>query len=176
MDPSILVTGGAGYIGSVTVERLVSAGRRVVVLDDLSKGHRAAVAPGVPLVEGDVGDADLVERVLRENGVEAVIHFAAMSLVGESMEQPFLYVGDNVRNALNVLEEAVGQVALDELGPRVDRLTMTKEQIVDDDNLVSLVYQFLSDDAADVARSACYQYLHTLSSRGFSFTDNVSFL
>ncbi len=104
MDPSILVTGGAGYIGSVTVERLVRAGRRVVVLNDLSKGHRQAVAPGVSLVEGDVGDRELVERVLRENGVEAVIHFAAMSLVGESMERPADYYESNVVAGGRLLE------------------------------------------------------------------------
>jgi UDP-glucose 4-epimerase len=104
MDPSILVTGGAGYIGSVTVERLARAGRRVVVLDDLSKGHRAAVAEGVPLIVGDVGDRDLVGRLLREHRVEAVIHFAAMSLVGESMERPADYYESNVVAGARLLE------------------------------------------------------------------------
>jgi UDP-glucose 4-epimerase len=104
MDPSILVTGGAGYIGSVTVERLARAGRRVVVLDDLSKGHRSAVIEGVPLIVGDVGDRELVGRALREHRVESVIHFAAMSLVGESMERPGDYYESNVVAGARLLD------------------------------------------------------------------------
>ena len=92
----ILVTGGAGYIGSVTVERLVDAGRCVVVLDDLSKGHRDAVPGGVPLIVGSVGDAELASSVLREYDVDSVIHFAAKSLVGESMTRPGEYYETNV--------------------------------------------------------------------------------
>jgi len=96
MSSSVLVTGGAGYIGSVTVERLLAAGRRVVVLDNLSKGHRSAVPPDVPLVTGDIGDTELVARVLREHEVDSVVHFAAMSLVGESMDRPAEYYDNNV--------------------------------------------------------------------------------
>jgi len=96
MVSSVLVTGGAGYIGSVTVERLVAAGFRVAVLDDLSKGHRSAVADGVPFFRGDVGDTALVTSILREHDVDAVVHFAAMSLVGESMEKPAEYYDNNV--------------------------------------------------------------------------------
>jgi UDP-glucose 4-epimerase len=101
---SVLVTGGAGYIGSVTVERLARAGHRVVVLDDLSKGHRAAMHEGVPLVVGDIGDRELVTGTLREHAVEAVIHFAAMSLVGESMERPGDYYENNVVAGVRLLE------------------------------------------------------------------------
>jgi UDP-glucose 4-epimerase len=104
LDPSILVTGGAGYIGSVTVERLVEAGRRVVVLDDMSKGHRSAVSGGVPLVVGDVGDVELVGRTLREHDVSAVIHFAARSLVGESMRKPAEYYDSNVVRGSRLLD------------------------------------------------------------------------
>jgi UDP-glucose 4-epimerase len=96
MPSSILVTGGAGYIGSVTVERLIGAGRRVVVLDDLSKGHRDAVPEGVPLVVGSIGDREFVASVLREHDVGSVIHFAAKSLVGESMSRPGDYYEANV--------------------------------------------------------------------------------
>jgi UDP-glucose 4-epimerase len=96
MGSSVLVTGGAGYIGSVTVERLKGAGCRVVVLDDLSKGHRSAVPSNVPLVVGDIGDEQLVASILREHQVDSVIHFAAMSLVGESMERPADYYDNNV--------------------------------------------------------------------------------
>ena len=99
---SILVTGGAGYIGSVTVERLAEAGHRVVVLDNLSKGHRDAMHEGVPLVVGDIGDRELVARTLREHEVEAVVHFAAMSLVGESMEKPGDYYQNNVVSGIRL--------------------------------------------------------------------------
>jgi len=104
MASSVLVTGGAGYIGSVTVERLVDAGRRVVVLDDLSKGHREAVHPGARLVVGSVGDAPLVSSLLREHGVDAVIHFAALSLVSESMRRPGDYYDCNVVQAARLLD------------------------------------------------------------------------
>jgi UDP-glucose 4-epimerase len=96
MPSAVLVTGGAGYIGSVTVERLLEAGRPVVVLDNLSKGHRSAVPDGVTFVEGDIGDVSLVEDLLSKHDVDSVVHFAAMSLVGESMEKPAVYYENNV--------------------------------------------------------------------------------
>jgi UDP-glucose 4-epimerase len=101
---SILVTGGAGYIGSVTVERLLDAGRDVVVLDDISKGHRDALPDDVNLVVGDIGDVDLVKRTLRRHDVESVIHFAARSLVGESMENPATYYETNVVRSCRMLD------------------------------------------------------------------------
>ncbi len=100
---SVLVTGGAGYIGSVTVAQLVARGERVVVLDNLSRGHRAAVDPGATFVEGSVGDRDLVERLVREHDVDACVHFAALAYVGESVEQPELYYENNVGNGLALL-------------------------------------------------------------------------
>ncbi|MBN2564995.1 MAG: UDP-glucose 4-epimerase GalE [Candidatus Eisenbacteria bacterium] len=103
MEGAVLVTGGAGYIGSVTVERLVSAGRRVVILDNLSKGHRSAVPAGAKLVVGDIGDERLVGELIKGHGVEAVIHFAAMSLVGESMERPAEYYDNNVIRGCRLL-------------------------------------------------------------------------
>ena len=104
---SVLVTGGAGYIGSVTVERLVVEGRRVVVLDDLSKGHREAVMPGVPLLQGDVGDVEVVKGIVAEHGVDSVIHFAAKSLVAESMERPGEYYDANVVRGARLLDALV---------------------------------------------------------------------
>jgi len=101
---SVLVTGGAGYIGSVTVERLVSEGRRVVVLDDLSKGHREAVHEGAVFVEGRIGDVDVVTRLVKEHGITSVIHFAARSLVGESMERPGEYYEANVVDGAKLLD------------------------------------------------------------------------
>lgn len=103
----VLVTGGAGYIGSVTVECLIEQGNTVAVLDNLSQGHREAVHPEARLFEHDLADKKPVEAVMREFQPEVVMHFASRTLVGESMEEPFLYLGENVRNGLNLLESAV---------------------------------------------------------------------
>jgi len=104
---NVLVTGGAGYIGSVVVERLIEMDKAVVVVDDLSQGHRDAVHPEATFERVDLADRGAVERVFRHHKPDAVMHFAARSLVGESMEQPFLYLGENVTNGLNVLKSAV---------------------------------------------------------------------
>ena len=85
---TILVTGGAGYIGSVTTELLRSRGEHVVVLDNLSRGHRGAVAPDITFYEGNVGDRDIIARITRTHDIEACIHFAAFAYVGESVRNP----------------------------------------------------------------------------------------
>ncbi len=103
----ILVTGGAGYIGSIVTEALIEAGEEVVVFDNLSQGHRAAVHPQAHFVEGDLKDAAAVDALFDEFEPEAVMHFASNTLVGESMAQPFLYIGDNVTNGLNLIRSAV---------------------------------------------------------------------
>ncbi len=95
-DRPVLVTGGAGYIGSVTVERLLAAGHRVVVLDDLSTGHRAAVPEGVPLHIGDTADLGLLRKIADDHSPAACIHFAAFSAVGESVANPAKYMDNNV--------------------------------------------------------------------------------
>ena len=100
----VLVTGGAGYVGSVSVEALVAAGHDVVVLDDLSKGHREAVAPGARLVEGSYANAGLLGALLAETSVDAVLHCAARSLVGESVANPALYYRENVAGGVALLE------------------------------------------------------------------------
>lgn len=100
----ILVTGGAGYIGSVAVEELIKNGETVMVIDDLSQGHREAVHPEAELTVMDLADCGRLDTVMADFAPEAVMHFAARSLVGESMENPFLYLGDNVTNALNLLK------------------------------------------------------------------------
>lgn len=100
---SILVTGGAGYIGSVTTELLRTRGEQVVVLDNLSRGHRAAVADGVPFYQGNVGDSELVAKIVREHEVDACVHFAAFAYVGESVAQPTLYYENNVEQGIRLL-------------------------------------------------------------------------
>ena len=100
----ILVTGGAGYIGSVVVEQLVEAGESVVVFDNLCQGHAGAVHPGARLVVGDLADRSAVDAVFADFQPEAVMHFASHTLVGESMERPFRYLGENVTNGLNLLQ------------------------------------------------------------------------
>jgi UDP-glucose 4-epimerase len=100
---NVLVTGGAGYIGSHTVERLRSRGDRVVILDNLELGHRQAIGD-TPLVVGDTRDTILVERILREHHIEAVIHFAAYKAAGESMTNPAKYFENNVGGTLGLLE------------------------------------------------------------------------
>jgi UDP-glucose 4-epimerase len=97
----VLVTGGAGYLGSVCAAHLVETGHEVVVVDDLSTGHRDAVPEGCAFVEGDV--TETVDQVLAD-GVDGVLHFAARSLVGESMEQPEKYWQGNVVTTLALLE------------------------------------------------------------------------
>ena len=104
---SILVTGGAGYIGSIVTEELIDQGEQVVVFDNLSYGHRAAVHPDAAFVEGDLADRGAVRAVFERHSIDAVMHFASYTLVGESMDYPFKYLGDNVTNGLNLLREAV---------------------------------------------------------------------
>ncbi|MEA3336334.1 MAG: UDP-glucose 4-epimerase GalE [Chloroflexota bacterium] len=103
----ILVTGGAGYIGSIVVEQLVGKGQSVIVLDNLYQGHRKAVHPNAVFVEGDLADRALVDSVMAKHRPEAIMHFASHTLPGESMEEPFLYIGENVTNGLNLMQSAV---------------------------------------------------------------------
>ena len=102
-----LVTGGAGYVGSHVVLALLDRGDEVVVLDNLSTGHRAAVAPGAAFVKADLGSAKDVAEVFAGWRFDAVFHLAALSLVGESMRQPLHYVRANVNNSVGLAEAAV---------------------------------------------------------------------
>ncbi|PTR33823.1 UDP-galactose 4-epimerase [Luteibacter sp. OK325] len=99
---TVLVTGGAGYIGSHTVQQLIARGDRVVVIDNLSTGFREAVG-GAAFVEGNVGDCELVSRTLETYQVDAVLHFAAHTVVPESMSDPLKYYGNNTCNTRNLL-------------------------------------------------------------------------
>ena len=100
----VLVTGGAGYIGSVVTEGLVNDGHNVVVYDNLSKGHRGAVVEGADFVEGDLVDAGKLRQTLSDNRIDAVIHMAASSLVGESVEKPAKYYQNNLVAGLVLLD------------------------------------------------------------------------
>lgn len=102
----VFLTGGAGYIGSVTAELLLDQGHDVVVFDNLERGHRAAVDPRARLVVGDLRDAPVIRSAMLEARPDAVMHFAAYALVGESMERPELYFRNNVIGGLNLAEAA----------------------------------------------------------------------
>ncbi len=107
MTGRVLVTGGAGYIGSVVVDQLLARACRVVVLDDLSTGHRAAVADGAEFVEASIGDRAVVEALLARQPVDAVVHLAASALVAESVAHPEKYRANNVTAARVLLEAAI---------------------------------------------------------------------
>lgn len=101
---NVLVCGGAGYIGSHTVYELIERGHSVVVVDSLIKGHKAAIHNEAKFYLGDIRDEEFMDRVFRENQIDAVIDFAAFSLVGESVNEPFKYYENNVYGTLKLLE------------------------------------------------------------------------
>jgi len=101
------VTGGAGYIGSVTVELIRNMGKAVVVIDDLCRGHRTAVDPDVPFYRGQVGDRALLKRITQEHKIEACVHFAALASVGESVSEPAKYFENNVAQGVALLDVLV---------------------------------------------------------------------
>jgi UDP-glucose 4-epimerase len=101
---NVLVTGGAGYIGSVVVEQLLARSHQAVVYDNLSRGHRQAVAPEAVFIEGDLADRSRLIRAFEQHQIEAVIHMAAYALVGESVSEPRLYFANNLVNGHSLLE------------------------------------------------------------------------
>lgn len=107
MAMKIFVTGGAGYIGSICVEQMLDRGHEVAVLDNLSEGHRAAVDPRATFFQADLADREAVSRAIGGYAPEAVMHFAANALVGESMTNPSKYFRNNVANGLNLLDAMV---------------------------------------------------------------------
>jgi len=107
---NILVTGGAGYIGSHAVRKLIEAGHTVTVLDNLSYGHQAAIPDDVPFYQVDLKETDRIEEILQKHQIQAVMHFAALISVGESVQKPLLYYQNNTAGAMSLLEamERVG--------------------------------------------------------------------
>ena len=104
---AILVAGGAGYIGSVTVELLRGAGERVVVLDNLVRGHRPSLDANVPFYQGNIGDRTLLARIAAEHQLESCIHFAAVTFVGESVKNPAWYYENNVEQGIALMSALV---------------------------------------------------------------------
>jgi UDP-glucose 4-epimerase len=100
----ILVSGGAGYIGSVATEKLIAQNYDVVVFDNLYQGHSKAVHPEASFVLGDLADKTSIQGAIKRHKPDAVMHFASYSLVGESMQKPFKYLQENANNGLNLLE------------------------------------------------------------------------
>ena len=107
MGRNVLVTGGAGYIGSVVVEQLLARGDTPIVLDDLSTGHRAAVAPGVEFIRGNVGDSRALEQLFARHRIDALMHLAAFALVAESVADPAKYRANNVTAGRVLLDATV---------------------------------------------------------------------
>src|SRR6476659_6070002 len=103
----ILVVGGAGYIGSVCTELLLNEGHTVAVFDNLSEGHRAAIDRRANFFEGDLADLEKIRSTLAEFQPEAVMHFAASALVGESMQDPSKYFRNNIGHGLNLLDAMI---------------------------------------------------------------------
>ncbi|NOW89305.1 UDP-glucose 4-epimerase [Clostridium beijerinckii] len=104
---SILVCGGAGYIGSHTVHELIKQNKDVIIVDNLQSGHMKAVNPKAKFYKGDIRDSEFLDKVFSENKIDAIIHFAANSLVGESMVKPLLYFNNNVYGMQILLESMV---------------------------------------------------------------------
>lgn len=105
--PTILVTGGAGYVGSHAVLALLEAGFRAVVLDDLSTGDRALVPPGVPLIEGKAGDEALLGQLIGEHGIQSVLHFAGSIVVEDSVADPLAYYANNTGESRRLIAACV---------------------------------------------------------------------
>jgi UDP-glucose 4-epimerase len=107
MTDRFLVTGGAGYVGSHMVDLLIRQGANVVVIDDLRQGHREAIPPGVKLVVGDIANREMLDNVLAEGPWRAAFHFAALSLVGDSMRQPLRYLSENVGGSFVLIDACI---------------------------------------------------------------------
>src|SRR5215813_12995053 len=101
---AVLVTGGAGYIGSVAVEDLIARGEKVAVLDNLVYGHRTAIDPDIPFYDGSIGDKELVARIVSDHDIDACMHFSAYAYVGESVAEPAKYFQNNFVDTLHLLD------------------------------------------------------------------------
>ena len=155
-----LVTGGAGYVGSHVVKALVDRGDEVVVIDDLRQGHRAAVPPAVELVSIDLADRRRVGEVFAGWKFDAVLHFAALSLVGESMRDPLRYCIDNLSNSLIVADAAVKSGCL--------RFVLSSTAA-----LFGFPKRIPIDEEAEVAPGSAYGESKLMVERGLDWADKV---
>ncbi len=155
-----LVTGGAGYVGSHIVKALVDRGDEVVVIDDLRQGHRAAVPPSVELVTIDLADRNRVAEVFAGWKFDAVFHFAALSLVGESMRDPLRYCIDNLSNSLIVADAAVKSGCL--------RFVLSSTAA-----LFGFPKRIPIDEEAEVAPVSAYGESKLMVERGLDWADKV---
>lgn len=156
----ILVTGGAGYIGSTVARRLVETGNRVVVLDNLSQGHRAAVPDEATFVHGDLENQELIDQVLADQQPDAIMHFASRTLVGESMEDPLLYLDDNVRHGINLMKSAVAH--------DIDRFILSSTA-----NLFGTPEQVPIDEEADIDPGSPYGESKYVLERTLHWLDEI---
>ncbi|WP_043361560.1 UDP-glucose 4-epimerase GalE [Belnapia sp. F-4-1] len=160
MGGRYLVTGGAGYVGSHVVKALVDRGDEVVVIDDLRQGHRAAVPPSVKLVSIDLADRRQVADVFAGWTFDAVLHFAALSLVGESMRDPLRYCIDNLSNSLIVADAAVKAGCL--------RFVLSSTAA-----LFGFPKRIPIDEEAEVAPVSAYGESKLMVERGLDWADKV---
>ena len=101
---SVLICGGAGYIGSHNVRAFTAHGEDVIVVDNLETGHKASIPEGIKFYEGDIRNSEVLDKIFTENKIEAVVHFCAYSLVGESVDKPLKYFNNNVGGMISLLE------------------------------------------------------------------------
>lgn len=160
MAGRFLVTGGAGYVGSHVVRALVARGDQVVVLDDLRQGHRAALPAGVELVVADLADRRRVAEVFAAWKFDAVLHFAALSLVGESMRDPLRYCIENLSNSLGLADAAVKAGCL--------RFVLSSTAA-----LFGFPKRIPIDEAAEVAPVSAYGESKLMVERGLAWADQV---
>ncbi|MDB5373136.1 MAG: galE [Belnapia sp.] len=160
MTGRFLVTGGAGYVGSHVVRALVARGDAVVVLDDLRQGHRAALPDGVELVVADLADRRRVAEVFAAWKFDAVLHFAALSLVGESMRDPLRYCIENLSNSLGLADAAVKAGCL--------RFVLSSTAA-----LFGFPKRIPIDEEAEVAPVSAYGESKLMVERGLAWADQV---
>jgi len=146
IDRHVLITGGAGYIGSICVEQLCESGHNVTVIDDISQGHPAAVDRRARFIQARVGDDAKVSQLLKESEAEAIIHFAASALVPESMANPGKYFRNNVSDTINLLNATVGagitSVAVQSYGASTSGGTVDAIRLSNDPDAQSAVTGF----------------------------------
>ena len=155
-----LVTGGAGYVGSHVVHALIAQGAQVVIIDDLRQGHRGAVPAGVELIQADIADARRLAEVFAAWRFDAVFHFAALSLVGESMREPLRYCAENLSNSLRVAEAAVKAGCL--------RFVLSSTAA-----LFGFPKRIPIDEDAEVAPVSAYGESKLMVERGLAWADQV---